>query len=530
MDWPQALLLIAISAFVGYITNWVAIKMLFRPKKEWRIGGVRVPFTPGLFPQRRDELALNLGRAVREHLLTDEAVAERLKSPEIRERVNRAISDYGKRWLKRDLPSINNLIPPTFQTDWENTLKKSELFVEAKLNELLSHPEFEKWIQAQIETYLDALAKQPLSDWLTPTLLDRISNTASAYLLQLIREPSFHTRLNRVVEERFEILLKEDPTLSDLLPSELKVTLWAHLEEQLPAWLDQSITLLDDESIKKRIRIEIYETVDQALTKTFRQDSLWDQIKLGFIEGYFMSAEELKERIDKSLDQAAPRLRDWVRQPFIQERARTILRDSIEKLLAQRLSKFNLTPDKLVPLKDRIVDSAIALSHDPGFQKQVHFFIQEQIQQSSTQSLSEIFPTLPDSRAVSEWVASSLLSVLRDKKTIRNLKQWLWHEIEKWLRQPLGKLDRMVSPDLFEKTCLAITDRVLETASATLPQIVQSLDLENLIKKEVDKLSVDEIELLVLRVTGRQLRAITWFGAVLGALIGILQVLLILFL
>jgi uncharacterized membrane protein YheB (UPF0754 family) len=53
-----------IGGIVGYITNWVAIKMLFRPLKPVMIGRFRVPFTPGIVPKRKDALAGILGKAI----------------------------------------------------------------------------------------------------------------------------------------------------------------------------------------------------------------------------------------------------------------------------------------------------------------------------------------------------------------------------------------------------------------------------------------------------------------------------------
>lgn len=53
-----------IGAVVGYITNYIAIKMLFRPTKPVMIGRFRVPFTPGIVPKRKDALAEILGRAI----------------------------------------------------------------------------------------------------------------------------------------------------------------------------------------------------------------------------------------------------------------------------------------------------------------------------------------------------------------------------------------------------------------------------------------------------------------------------------
>jgi hypothetical protein len=53
-----------VGAVVGCITNWIAIKMLFRPLKPVMLGRFRVPFTPGIVPKRKDALAEILGRAI----------------------------------------------------------------------------------------------------------------------------------------------------------------------------------------------------------------------------------------------------------------------------------------------------------------------------------------------------------------------------------------------------------------------------------------------------------------------------------
>ena len=42
-----------VGAFIGYLTNKIAIKMLFRPLKPWKIMGIRIPMTPGVIPSKR---------------------------------------------------------------------------------------------------------------------------------------------------------------------------------------------------------------------------------------------------------------------------------------------------------------------------------------------------------------------------------------------------------------------------------------------------------------------------------------------
>lgn len=60
-----------IGAVIGYITNYIAVKMLFRPYKEKRIGKIKIPFTPGIIPKRQAELAKAVGKAVGENLFTE---------------------------------------------------------------------------------------------------------------------------------------------------------------------------------------------------------------------------------------------------------------------------------------------------------------------------------------------------------------------------------------------------------------------------------------------------------------------------
>jgi uncharacterized membrane-anchored protein YjiN (DUF445 family) len=83
-----------VGAVIGYITNAVAIKMLFRPLKEVRFFGIRLPFTPGILPRQRHKLAENIGAIVERQLLTPEIVAERLRQEDVRESLKTVIAGY----------------------------------------------------------------------------------------------------------------------------------------------------------------------------------------------------------------------------------------------------------------------------------------------------------------------------------------------------------------------------------------------------------------------------------------------------
>jgi len=53
-----------IGAIIGYGTTVIAIKMLFRPHDPKFIGRFRIPFTPGVVPKRKNQLAGVLGKAI----------------------------------------------------------------------------------------------------------------------------------------------------------------------------------------------------------------------------------------------------------------------------------------------------------------------------------------------------------------------------------------------------------------------------------------------------------------------------------
>ena len=66
MEAFKIIMSLLISAVIGYCTNYIAVKMLFRPRTEKHIFGKRIPFTPGIIPKNKPRLARALGAAVGE--------------------------------------------------------------------------------------------------------------------------------------------------------------------------------------------------------------------------------------------------------------------------------------------------------------------------------------------------------------------------------------------------------------------------------------------------------------------------------
>ena len=82
-----------IGAVIGYCTNYIAVKMLFRPYKPLKIGKLRMPFTPGIIPKRKNDLAKAVGDAVAGHLFTENDLQESLLSDDMKQKVVTNIMD-----------------------------------------------------------------------------------------------------------------------------------------------------------------------------------------------------------------------------------------------------------------------------------------------------------------------------------------------------------------------------------------------------------------------------------------------------
>ena len=103
MTWIEVLKLLSgplIGAVIGYCTNWIAVKMLFIPRKALYIGKWRVPFTPGVIPRRQGALAHALGSTISESLVRKEDLKATLCSDGVSHTIANAVLS---------LPSVQSL-------------------------------------------------------------------------------------------------------------------------------------------------------------------------------------------------------------------------------------------------------------------------------------------------------------------------------------------------------------------------------------------------------------------------------------
>lgn len=131
MEILTVVLPIVIGALIGYCTNYIAIKMLFHPRREVTIGSVKLPFTPGVIPKNRSRIARAVGAAVSERLLTTDDLAETMKSPDMKKVVADRIIDG----ISSSEMTIKELAGYITDRDAEEIISKAEHAVTEKIAE-----------------------------------------------------------------------------------------------------------------------------------------------------------------------------------------------------------------------------------------------------------------------------------------------------------------------------------------------------------------------------------------------------------
>jgi len=101
--WIKIVIIPLVGAFIGYITNSIAIYMMFRPQEAKYIGKWRVPFTPGVIPKERGRLAGSVAKVVSETLLSPDVLADALLSEGLIEKLEHGINGFFYKYRNSDM-------------------------------------------------------------------------------------------------------------------------------------------------------------------------------------------------------------------------------------------------------------------------------------------------------------------------------------------------------------------------------------------------------------------------------------------
>ena len=136
----QLLVMVLISGAIGWITNWVAIKMLFRPHKEINFGLFKIQ---GLIPKRRAEIGSGIANIIQNELISVKDVISNIDREEFSKRLNSLIDEVLdknlKKKVKEKFPLLQMFFTDKVAKDVGNTIKDIVMENQEKIFEIFSN-------------------------------------------------------------------------------------------------------------------------------------------------------------------------------------------------------------------------------------------------------------------------------------------------------------------------------------------------------------------------------------------------------
>ncbi|PGM90740.1 DUF445 domain-containing protein [Bacillus cereus] len=295
--WLNMLTTTGLGAIIGGYTNHLAIKMLFRPHRPIYIGKFQVPFTPGLIPKRRDELAVQLGKMVVEHLLTPEGIGKKLTNEEFQTSLIR--------WAQVEVDKVI-----TNEQSLRDMLEKWNLeHVEEEAIGKIEHVITEK-IHAFLAEYYTYTWEQALPHSVHEKVENTIPNVASFVLkrgISFFESEEGKARLSKMIDDFFA----SRGTMLNLVGM-----------------------FLGNVSLVDRVQPEVIKFLGQDGTKQILSDVLqkeWEKLKgrdvqelETFVEkemivSSILSAVKVEETVSKFLNQSVQQVCEPVRETIIEK-------------------------------------------------------------------------------------------------------------------------------------------------------------------------------------------------------------------
>ena len=148
-----------LSAITGYVTNTIAVRMLFRPRTPWRILGFEIQ---GLIPKRRPQIARKIGETVQEHLISHDDIRKVLSDDATQAKVHQIFDKRVDVLLQTRLKTVHPMVG-MFLNDqvseklkaliMEEVTKALEPITENVMESLEEHLDFKQLVIAKIEEF-----------------------------------------------------------------------------------------------------------------------------------------------------------------------------------------------------------------------------------------------------------------------------------------------------------------------------------------------------------------------------------------
>ena len=485
-----------IGAVIGYITNWLAIKMLFRPREAKYIFGMKLPFTPGLIPKEKSRIANKVGETVGTHLLNSDSLSKALKDDKIKAKFNEVAKE-----------KINQIINSnsTLENSLKNTLGENYYALKGNMInnitktilESIKEEEFKNKVKFYIvDSIKERLNKEP------EKIIDFInSNKFREVIINTLEEEKTRDIIGKALLKEVKTLGKEDLTIEEVIPENIKPYIEEYVKSQKDTLVDIIKNLLRDDEVSHKIKSAINDNIPSIVSMFLSGDVIYG--KLVSLVDKSLSEEENKE--------------------YICDAALAFVHESMKKKVSDVINTVG--EEKLEVISDALGDK---ISKKLNTEENIDSIISKlNCKISSFNSYEEIIKVLFNDyeNILIDNIDSMISQIVNNNQLSGGISKIIEKVFDKFLQNSLN--DICYNKQNLENSIMSILDNLyndfVENKSAKVLEIV---DISSIVEEQINAFEVDYAEEIIIGIANKELKAITWLGALLGGILGILSPLL----
>jgi uncharacterized membrane protein YheB (UPF0754 family) len=514
--WVQIALLILFATFHGYAGAWLAVRMLFRPRRPFKVLGVTL-FPQGMIPRHRDRLANAIGKAVGEELVSQETIIEQLTGRDfLRNKIQAVVDSYTNELLSQNYPSLIETLPANVREPVLDAISGLHLRIAEHIRAVLGNEETHASIRSFVELRVDEVLGGRISAVVDDEMFLQITGFLENRVRSALRSAAFESKVDEFISRRLDELVNTDTPLGEMFTGDAVALLKSKANDQI----EPVVHHLTEIAAAERTRNQIGALIKREVHEYYEN--------LPFFKKIFVSRENLLREVDDLVNESLPkRIEETLKGEFFAQEARSFISAGIDNALSRPLPAIlgAVDPDQLGRLKSQVKRAVLSLIRGDEMMRGISAYLSDTLEKLRPHSIDAVLKTIhPESEEkLKSMLANGLVSILSRDETSRIVNEMLAAQIDRLLSTPIGRLsDRIPEPKLREAS-RSLTDAIVSAVHDRLPDAIAEFDVGGVVREKIRNYPAEKLEALVLSVAKEHLRTIELFGAFFGLVIGLLQ-------
>src|SRR5687768_5822080 len=512
----QIVLLIFFATAHGYAGAWLAVRMLFRPRKPFKVLGITL-FPQGMIPRHRDRLASAIGKAVGEELVSQETIMEELLGKDfLRRKIRAVIDSYSQEIVSQTYPSLIDSLPSNLRAPVLEAITSLQFKVAEHIEAVLKSEESLTTITSFVERRVDEVLSRRVSSVIDDETFEKIVGFLEDRIRSAINSTELEQKVRGFINRRVDDLAHTPTPLGDLFTPDAILLLKEKAGEQITPMAHH----LTEIAAAERTRNQIGALIKREVHDYYEA--------LPFFKKIFVSRDNLLSDVDDLVNESLPRrIEETLKGDFFAEEARNFIDTSIDNALARPLPDVigQIDPGQLDRLKEQVTSGVLSLVRGEAVMRQVSAYLTDTLEQFRPHSIDSILRTLhPESEEkLKSMLSRGLLNIIAREDTSKIINAMLSTQIDNLLAAPIGRLSDNISEEKLLAASQGLADTIIAAIREKLPEAIREFDIAGVVREKIMNYPPDKLEALVLSVAKEHLRTIELFGALFGLFIGILQ-------